>query len=40
MSGTRFNTGYHMLALSHLWEMNTTTGEQFGGMAEDLARTA
>ena len=27
------NTGY-MLALSHLWEMNTTTGEQFGGMAE------
>ncbi len=21
-------------------EMNTTTGEQFGGMAEDLARTA
>ena len=36
MSGTRFNTGYHMLALSHLWEMNTTTGKQFGAMAAEL----
>jgi peptide/nickel transport system substrate-binding protein len=31
--GTRFNTGYHQLALSNMWEMNTVKGEQFPAMA-------
>lgn len=36
MSGTRFNQGYHQLALSNMWEMNTVTGEQFPAMAAEM----
>jgi peptide/nickel transport system substrate-binding protein len=35
-AGTRFNTGYHQLGLSNLWEMNTITGEQFPALAEKM----
>jgi peptide/nickel transport system substrate-binding protein len=35
-AGTRFSTGYHQLALSNMWDINTVTGQQFGGLAAEL----
>lgn len=35
-AGTRFSTGYHQLALSNMWEMNTVKGEQFPALAAEM----
>lgn len=35
-AGTRFSQGYHQLALSNMWEMNTVTGEQFPALAAEM----
>ena len=36
MLGTRFNQGYHQLALSNMWDMNTVTGQPFPAMAAEM----
>jgi peptide/nickel transport system substrate-binding protein len=36
MQGTSMGTGIHQLMMSHLWEMDTVKGEQFGEIADGM----
>lgn len=36
--GVAAGRGFHELCTDHLWEINTTTGEQFGSLAADLPK--
>ncbi len=36
--GTEMGRGYHELCLDNLWEINTTTGEQFPAMAAEMPK--
>ena len=36
MQGTQMGSGIHQLMMSHMWEMDTVKGEQFGEIAEGM----
>ena len=36
--GVEMGRGYHELCTDHLWDIDTTTGEQFGSLAADLPK--